>query len=129
MTESLFRWNAVCIDCAPGEFGDMVEFYAELLGLEVADRESRWAALRDPRGGMGINIQADDDYVRPVWPQQPDAPAMMMHFEVEVRDVDSAVAEAVALGATEAEWQPPDRDPLLLRVLLDPAGHPFCLWS
>jgi len=30
----------------------------------------------------------------------------------------------VALGATVAEFQPQDD----VRVHLDPAGHPFCLW-
>jgi hypothetical protein len=39
-------------------------------------------------------------------------------------DLDVGEAEAVKLGAHRAEVQPrPDR----WRVLLDPAGHPFCL--
>lgn len=32
-------------------------------------------------------------------------------------------AEAVALGATVAEFQPQAN----VRVMFDPAGHPFCL--
>jgi catechol 2,3-dioxygenase-like lactoylglutathione lyase family enzyme len=123
------RWNAVCVESAPADFEKTVAFYAALLDLEVSDREARWAALRDPTGGMGINVQADDSYVAPTWPQAPDAQAMMMHFEIEASDVPSAVVHAMSLGATEAAWQPPDRDPQLLRVMLDPAGHPFCLWS
>jgi hypothetical protein len=47
----------------------------------------------------------------------------MMHFDFQVGDLDSAVADAVALGATVAGHQPQDH----VRVLLDPAGHPFCL--
>jgi len=47
----------------------------------------------------------------------------MMHFDFQVADLDSAVAEAVALGASVAAHQPQDN----VRVLLDPAGHPFCL--
>jgi len=47
----------------------------------------------------------------------------MMHFDFQVGDLDSAVAEAVALGASVAMYQPQDS----VRVLLDPAGHPFCL--
>jgi len=47
----------------------------------------------------------------------------MMHFDFQVGDLDSAVAEAVALGATVAGHQPQDN----VRVLFDPAGHPFCL--
>jgi hypothetical protein len=47
----------------------------------------------------------------------------MMHFDFQVGDLDSAVAEAVALGATLAEHQPQEN----VRVLFDPAGHPLCL--
>jgi hypothetical protein len=47
----------------------------------------------------------------------------MMHFDFQVGDLDSAVAEAVALGASLASAQPQEN----VRVLLDPAGHPFCL--
>jgi len=47
----------------------------------------------------------------------------MMHLDIQVEDLDAAVAEAVALGARVAEFQPPDN----VRVLLDPAGRPFCL--
>jgi hypothetical protein len=43
--------------------------------------------------------------------------------------VNAAVARAVELGATEASPQPADRDPRRLRVMIDPAGHPFCLWK
>jgi len=41
-----------------------------------------------------------------------------------VDDLDEAVAAARELGATLVEYQPQDD----VRVLLDPAGHPFCLY-
>jgi hypothetical protein len=47
----------------------------------------------------------------------------MMHFDFQDADLEAAVAEAVALGATVADYQPREK----VRVLLDPAGHPFCL--
>jgi hypothetical protein len=47
----------------------------------------------------------------------------MMHFDFQVGDLDSAVADAVALVAKLADDQPQEN----VRVLLDPAGHPFCL--
>ena len=47
----------------------------------------------------------------------------MMHFDFQVGDLDEAVAEAVAIGATLATHQPQEN----VRVLFDPAGHPFCL--
>lgn len=124
-----FRWNAVCIDCAPGDVQKVASFYARLLDLQVVEEESRWIALRDPAGGMGINVQGDDTYAAPTWPDVAGVPAKMMHFEIEVADVNNAVASALSFGAREASPQPADRDPSTLRVMLDPAGHPFCLWS
>jgi catechol 2,3-dioxygenase-like lactoylglutathione lyase family enzyme len=123
------HWNAVCVDCAPEDYEQAVSFYAGLLELEIAAKHKGWAALRDPGGRVGINVQADPAYVRPVWPQAPGQPSMMMHFEIKVPDVPAAVEHATSLGATQADWQPPNRDQALLRVMLDPAGHPFCLWS
>ncbi len=49
---------------------------------------------------------------------------MQLHLDVQVTDLEGAVDDAVALGATVAELQP-QAD---VRVLLDPAGHPFCLY-
>lgn len=124
-----FRWNAVCIDCSPDNYAREVAFYRDLLGTEVAEREEHWAALQDPQSGMWLNIQADDSYIPPAWPEEPSGQAKMIHFEVRVKDVQAAVARAASFGALEAAWQPPDRDSGRLRVMLDPAGHPFCLWS
>jgi hypothetical protein len=47
----------------------------------------------------------------------------MMHLDFQVSDLDAAVAEAVTLGAVLADHQPQES----VRVLFDPAGHPFCL--
>lgn len=126
---SWLRWNAMCIDCAPSDFESVVAFYRDMFDLQVIDDEGGWAKLRNPGGGMDINIQAEAWYVPPVWPESVPAQTKMMHFEVEVDDVDAAVARAVNFGAREAPQQPADRDPSRLRVMLDPAGHPFCLWS
>ena len=41
-----------------------------------------------------------------------------------VEDLAPAVADALELGATLADFQAQDD----VRVLLDPAGHPFCLY-
>ena len=49
---------------------------------------------------------------------------MMMHVDVAVDDVTEAVAAALELGATLAGHQPQED----CKVLLDPAGHPFCLY-
>jgi catechol 2,3-dioxygenase-like lactoylglutathione lyase family enzyme len=125
----LFRWNAVCIDCHPHDMEQVVALYVGLTGLEAVEREDRWVALRGTAADMSVNVQAEDWYTRPVWPERRDVPTKMMHFEVQVDDVAAAVESVVALGGQQAEPHPPDRDPRTLRVMLDPAGHPFCLWS
>jgi catechol 2,3-dioxygenase-like lactoylglutathione lyase family enzyme len=120
------RWTGVCIDCADAE--ELAAFYCRLLGWEITARDGEgWISLRDPAGGVGLNIQAEDWYQPPVWPEQPGAPSKMLHFEIEVDDLDAVIAQSVAAGARVADHQPRDRDPAQLRVMLDPAGHPFCL--
>ncbi len=49
---------------------------------------------------------------------------MQVHLDIEVDDLESAGAAAVAAGAVLADFQPQDD----VRVFLDPAGHPFCLY-
>jgi predicted enzyme related to lactoylglutathione lyase len=77
---------------------------------------------------MALNIQAEDWYQPPVWPEQPGSQGKMLHLEIEVDDLEAAVAAAVDAGGRPAAWQPPDRDQSRIRVMLDPAGHPFCLF-
>lgn len=49
---------------------------------------------------------------------------MSMHLDIEVDDLDRAVAHAVEAGAELAAHQPQET----VRVMFDPAGHPFCLY-
>jgi len=49
---------------------------------------------------------------------------MMMHLEIRVDDLESAVAHSTACRAALATFQPQEN----VRVCIGPAGHPFCLW-
>jgi hypothetical protein len=49
---------------------------------------------------------------------------MQLHLDIEVDDLAAAVRLAVEAGATVADFQPQED----VRVCLDPAGHPFCLF-
>jgi len=121
------RWVGVAIDCA--DAGPVARFYEQLLGFRIGDFDPpRWAQLSDPDGGVHLNIQGDTRYRPPHWPEQDGQPGKMLHFEVQVDDVATAVAVAVDAGGREAAWQPPDRDPTRIRIVLDPAGHPLCLF-
>jgi catechol 2,3-dioxygenase-like lactoylglutathione lyase family enzyme len=121
------HWNAVCLDCSDAE--GLAAFYGRLLGWEITAGDGNWVQMADPNGGVGLNFQAEEWYEPPVWPEQRGAPSKMLHFEIEVDDVEAAVSHAIAAGARVAARQPKDRDQRTLRVMLDPAGHPFCLWS
>lgn len=127
------RWAGVCIDCADAE--EMARFYGQIFGWVVTRRDSPddrldgsgWIAMSGPDGGPTVSFQAEQWYDPPVWPEVGGAPSKMMHFEVGVNDLEAAVALVVEAGGRVAPQQPADRDQAHLRVMLDPAGHPFCL--
>jgi catechol 2,3-dioxygenase-like lactoylglutathione lyase family enzyme len=117
-----FHLQTVCIDCA--DAGAMADFYGRLFGWEATIRQPEWVLMRDPAGGTGLSFQADPNYRPPTWPEQPEAQDKMLHLDIKVDDLDAAVAHARAAGARLADYQPQER----VRVMLDPAGHPFCLF-
>jgi hypothetical protein len=59
-----------------------------------------------------------------VWPGRAGEQQMMLHLDFEVVDLEAEVDRAVGLGAELPEHQPQQN----VRVLLDPSGHPFCLY-
>ncbi len=103
--------------------GALARFYSELLGWPIGHEEPGTAILAAPEGAIYIVFQEAAGYQAPVWPPADGAQRPMMHFDFQVGDLDSAVAEAIALGATLAGHQLQEH----VQVLLDPAGHPFCL--
>ena len=98
-------------------------FYTRLLDWHVVVAEDDWVLIEGP-GTVRISFERDVNYRPPVWPTEPDRPPMMMHLEVRVTDLAGATGHALQCGARLAEVQP-QQD---VRVCLDPAGHPFCLW-
>jgi catechol 2,3-dioxygenase-like lactoylglutathione lyase family enzyme len=120
--EVLMKLTATVLDAPDAR--ELAGFYRRLLGWEVIEEEPDWVMLRPPGGGAGLSFQTERAYVRPVWPAGPGDPQMSMHLDIEVDDLDAAGAAAEAAGATQAPFQPQDD----VRVWLDPAGHPFCLF-
>lgn len=102
----------------------LARFYAELLGWPIVAQDADGATIGPPEGVAYLAFQTSEGYVPPVWPPADGAQRMMMHLDFEVSDLSSAVAHVVELGARQAEHQPQDN----VRVMLDPAGHPFCLY-
>ena len=112
----------------------LATFYEALLGWTMVAREGPrpgcppedgWAKLRSPAGDMKIELQWEEHYVRPTWPPAPGEQQMMIHLDIGVDDLDAGVAWAIECGAALADHQPQDG----VRVMLDPAGHPFCLFA
>lgn len=83
-----------------------------------------WAILGPDDRSAKIEVQWDPHYRPPTWPSTSGEQTMMMHLDFGVDDLDAGVAWAIACGATEAEHQPQTD----VRVMLDPEGHPFCLF-
>ncbi|MGW2386000.1 VOC family protein [Streptomyces sp. NPDC001658] len=102
---------------------ELAAFYRSLLGWSVRESEADWVMIAPPDGGPGLSFQTEAHFVRPKWPTEPGAQQMMLHLDIEVDDLDTAVAHARTLGARLADVQPQDN----VRVMMDPAGHPFCL--
>ncbi len=114
---ALARFPGIVIDCP--EPRALAEFYGALLGWSV-DASADWADIRADYGQV-ISFQRVEEYRPPRWPSQ-EVP-QQMHLDLQVDDLDVVEQEAVSLGATKPEHQPGET----FRVLLDPAGHPFCL--
>lgn len=115
---AIARLGAISLDSAdPVRLAD---FYRQLLGLEIMFQSDDFIALSGAK--VLLTVQRVADHQPPSWPSG-DVPKQL-HLELAVDDLDASEAGAQALGATKAEVQP---SPDSWRVLLDPAGHPFCL--
>jgi len=105
---------------------ELAAFYSALLSWPVAYDDPEWAMVKPADGGWrGLSFQREPDHARPAWPAGPDDQQMQAHLDIAVDDLETGVAYAVSLGAVLAEHQPQDD----VRVLVDPAGHPFCLFA
>ena len=116
-------WWGVTLDAPDGKA--LGRFYERLLGWRYFDGDDDGASVAPSEdAGYNLGFQTERAYVRPVWPAEPGQPQMSMHLEIQVDDLDQAVAHAIEAGAELASFQPQSQ----VRVLLDPAGHPFCLY-
>ena len=126
MNEDLkIKMYSFTVDCKfPYE---LAKFYAALLQWEIPFYNDEWACVGAPGTAQGaypgITFQRNPEYQPPVWPEEPEAQQQMAHLDFAVNDLEKAVRYALDCGATMADKQFSDD----WRVMLDPAGHPFCL--
>ena len=110
------RVAGVSLDCP--DHAALATFYAELLGGTLLWSHEHASAV--DVGGLVLVPQAVAGYREPEWPG-----TSVVHLDLTASadDLDALAERAVSLGARLADPQPDTR----WRVLLDPAGHPFCI--
>jgi len=113
--------RGVTLDCADPQV--LAGFYGALTGMRELFSTSDFVALTDD-SGCDLGFQRVDGYRAPLWPGQ-DVP-QQVHLDLRADDLDAAEELALELGAAKPGHQPGAGR---WRVLLDPAGHPFCLTS
>ncbi|MFD9716155.1 VOC family protein [Streptomyces sp. NPDC059076] len=96
-------------------------FYGDALGLPVIYSSADFVLL-GREGAPGLGFIRVADYRPPTWPDP--TQGKQAHMELGVDDLEAAHARMLALGAVEPPVQPHADE---RRVLLDPAGHPFCI--
>jgi catechol 2,3-dioxygenase-like lactoylglutathione lyase family enzyme len=117
------HWLGVVLDAPDAR--ELAHFYERLLGWRIFNESPGWTDLAPSEdAGYNLAFATEEHYARPVWPTEEDKPQMSIHLDFEVDDLEEAVAHALGAGAELASYQPQEA----VRVLLDPAGHPFCLY-
>lgn len=116
-------WFGVALDASDGPA--LAHFYQRLLGWTIYAESPSWTTLAPSEdAGFNLAFATEPHYVRPTWPTRSSQQQMMSHLDLEVDDLEAAVDFALECGAALADFQPQDG----VRVLLDPEGHPFCLY-
>lgn len=94
-----------------------VAFYRDGIGLEVATESPGWSALRCGDASIGLHR---------VYSAAGEQPVPYAGLNLEVDDLDAAIAQAVEHGATLTEIREPEPHvPVRLGVLVDPEGNGF----
>lgn len=115
---ALARLALTVLDC--DDPASLAAFWAELLDGKIVHSTDDVVVVKAEGGSLAMARVSG--YRPPTWPDG--AVPKQMHLDLTVDDLDAAEAEAVRLGARRADFQPGLHR---WRVLLDPAGHPFCL--
>ncbi len=108
----------VTLDCH--DPATSAKFWSTVLGWDQPFADDNYAMLTGPDHALGFGRV--EDYEPPSWPNK--AGSKQFHLDLAVADLDAAEKACVELGATVPADQPGEGK---WRVLLDPAGHPFCL--
>jgi catechol 2,3-dioxygenase-like lactoylglutathione lyase family enzyme len=104
---------------------ELASFYERLLGWQRVNNDADWVTLSPPVLRTGLSFQSEPGFVAPAWPPDEGKQRVTAHLDIAVDDLEAGVAWALELGARIADHQP-NRN---VRVMVDPAGHVFCLFA
>lgn len=111
--------RSVVVDCR--EPRALANFYAQLLGGAVTEKDHTWVVLTDP-AGRRLAFQLSPEHEPPTFPDP--RGSQQFHLDIAVDDADAAERDVLALGATRVTDAVGEDK---FRVFRDPAGHTFCL--
>jgi len=121
------KLGAIVIDSDDAE--KLSEFYQKLLGWTKECQffeGDKWIIVKSAAGeGTPIVFQEIADYEKPQWPSAAGMQQQMLHLDFYVTndDYNNEIGRALSYGASIAEIQFSES----WKVMLDPAGHPFCI--
>ena len=113
------RLFAVTVDCP--DPAQLARFYQAFLGGELRSASGDFVVLTSD-DAVRLDFQHVANHQPPPWPDS-SAPRRL-HLDFCVENLAQAEQHLLDLGATLAPHQPGGRR---FRVLIDPAGHPFCI--
>ena len=113
--------GGINMDCR--DPAEMAEFWGKLLGWEITWRDDDFIVLGNPGGGPNLSFQEYKDYRPPVWPEEPGELVEDDPSRSAGRRPGGRSCPRDRLRGAPRDYQGKDD----LRVMLDPAGHPFCL--
>ena len=110
----------ITFDCLNAN--ELADFYVKISGWVKEISSDEWAALRTPEGILLV-FQTVENYSPPEWPWKNGVQQQMAHIDFFVDNLHEAEKLSLTNGAKKADVQFYDDS----TVMLDPAGHPFCL--
>ena len=121
------KLETMCVVLDSDNSEELSAFYEKLLGWTRYghSQDNEWIVVKnEKRDGLPeLIFQKIDNYIRPIWPDVSGKQSQMMHLDFHVDDLEEGVAHALSCGAKLSPIQLEDS----WRVMLDPAGHPFCI--
>jgi len=120
------KLETMCVVLDSGNSYELSCFYEKLLGwTRYGSSTDEWIVVVTGKddGRPELVFQQVENYIRPIWPDTADKQRQMMHLDFHVDNLEEGVQHAISCGAELSPIQLEDG----WRVMLDPAGHPFCI--